>query len=295
MIYLFGSIVLISYLTLAFKMLERLGLNLFQSIVFNYLTCTITGAIVSGGWVLNKENITSGWFPWACLMGTMFIVLFNIIGITTQRISVAVASVANRLSLIIPVIFSIYLYNESLAALQWLGIALALIAVILTCLPNRQTEAKNRNNHALLYVLPAILFVGSGLLDTLIKYIEQAYLNDANKNAYLSSSFAVAATIGLIVLIVNLFTGKQKFDWRNVLAGIIIGIPNYFSIWFMVKFLQVSPWQSSAGIPINNMGIVLFSTLAAWVLFKERISRVNWFGIGLSAVAIGLIAFGDII
>lgn len=253
----------------------------------------VTGALVNGSWPINKENVQAGWFPWACLMGCMFIVLFNIIGFTTQRISVAVASVANRLSLIIPVVFSIYLYQEKVQSLQWIGILLALIAVIFTCWPNRQTEQKNATQHVLLFTLPAVLFFGSGLLDTLLKYVEQGYLNDANKNAYLSSAFAAAATIGLLVLMIQVIRGKQKISWKNIVAGIIIGIPNYFSIWCQVKFFQVSPWESSATIPINNMGIVLFSTIAAWFLFKESLSKTNWVGILLSVIAIVLIAFGN--
>jgi drug/metabolite transporter (DMT)-like permease len=145
----------------------------------------------------------------------------------------------------------------------------------------------------LLFTLPAVLFFGSGLLDTLLKYVEQGYLNDANKNAYLSSAFAAAATIGLLVLMIQVIRGKQKISWKNIVAGIIIGIPNYFSIWCQVKFFQVSPWESSATIPINNMGIVLFSTIAAWFLFKESLSKTNWVGILLSVIAIVLIAFGN--
>ena len=85
---------------------------------------------------------------------------------------------------------------------------------------------------------------------------------------------------------------KQVFQLKNLLAGILIGIPNYFSIWCLVHFLQEGIWPSSASIPVNNMGIVLFSSVTAWILFKERLSKVNWIGIVLSLIAIYLIAFG---
>ena len=93
-------------------------------------------------------------------------------------------------------------------------------------------------------------------------------------------------------MIYQYVTGKQIFAIKNLLAGILIGIPNYFSIWCLVHFLKQSPWQSSASIPVNNMGIVLFSSVVAWVLFKERLSVINWLGIILSIVAIYFIAFG---
>jgi len=40
------------------------------------------------------------------------------------------------------------------------------------------------------------------------------------------------------------------------------------------------------------MGIVLFSTVAAWIFFRERLSKLNWLGIILSIAAIAFIAFG---
>jgi uncharacterized membrane protein len=72
----------------------------------------------------------------------------------------------------------------------------------------------------------------------------------------------------------------------------MIGIPNYFSIWCLVQVLKDYQGNSSAILPINNMGIVLFSTVAAWIFFRERLSKLNWLGIILSIAAIAFIAFG---
>ncbi|WP_207492860.1 EamA family transporter [Aridibaculum aurantiacum] len=292
MLFLAGSIILSAYLILAFKMLQRLGLDLFQAIVFNYITCVITGSFVHGAFPIDNVAYSSGWFWWACGMGTVFIILFNLIGITTQRINVAVASVANKLSLIIPVVFSIYLYNESLSNIQWLGIVLVLVAVIFTCWPNRQTERKNTAQHFLLYLLPLVVFAGSGLLDTMIKYVETTYLNEVNQDAFLVTAFASAASIGLATLLLQVIRGKQVLSPKTILAGILIGVPNYFSIWCLIQFLKISPWPSSAAIPLNNLGIILFGSLVASIVFKERLSAINVAGIAVSILAIYFIAFG---
>src|SRR3954465_8959435 len=102
MIYLLGSIVLTSWLTLSFKWVQRLNLDRSQVIVFNYIFSVVTGSLVHGHVPDYIKNIRSDWFWWSCLMGTVFILLFNIIAFTAQRIGVAVTSVANKLSLIIP-------------------------------------------------------------------------------------------------------------------------------------------------------------------------------------------------
>ena len=293
MIYLIGSIVLTSYLTLAFKVCEKYGVSIFQAIVFNYITCVITGSIVNGSFPINVEVIHQTWFHWAFVMGVLFISIFNIVGMTAQKISVAVASVANKLSLIIPVILSVYLYHETVRGWKLFGVILALIAVILTCYqPRNKRNEKKEENGKWKYILPVALFLGSGLLDALINHVQQTYVTVENSNAYLISGFFSAAIIGTLYLEYQYMIGKQVFSFKNVLAGILIGIPNYFSIWCLVHFLKQSPWQSSASIPVNNMGIVLFSSVVAWILFKERLSVINWVGILLSIVAIYFIAFG---
>jgi drug/metabolite transporter (DMT)-like permease len=288
MIYLIGGIVLSSYLTLAFKACEKYDINVFQAIVFNYTTCVITGSFVNGSFPITAAATSSSWFQWACGMGVLFVTLFNIIGITAQKNGVAVASVANKLSLIIPVVLSIFLYNESLSFLKWVGIAIALVAVVLTCyVPKTDTKQSSSN-----YFLPILLFLGSGVLDSVINHVQKNYVTQENSNAYLITGFLSAATIGTFLLIFQFIRGKQKFASRNLLAGITIGIPNYFSIWCLLKFLKQSPLQSNESIPVNNMGIVLFSAIAAWLLFKEKLSAINWMGILLSLVAIAFIAFG---
>lgn len=293
MLFLIGSIILTSWLTLSFKVVEKYGINTFQAIVFNYITCVVTGSFVNGAFPINSNSFSESWFGWSLLMGFTFVFLFNVIGFTTQKMGVSVASVANKLSLVIPFVFSIYLYNEEPTLLKIIGIAMALAAVVFTCWPSANaTEPSGKKALPVYFLLPVILFVGSGLLDTMIKYVETSFLNDANKNAYLITSFAVAASVGAVAMLFLLSTGKMKFDKRAIAAGIMIGVPNYFSIWCLVRVLKDYAGNSSAIIPINNMGIVLFSTMVAWVLFKEKLSRLNWLGILLSIIAIALIAFG---
>ena len=294
MLFLLGSIVLTSWLTLAFKMLERMRVNAFQAIVFNYCTCVITGSLVNGEFLPIGSVLQTGWFRWALLMGAMFVSIFNLLAVTTRRIGVAVASVANKLSLVIPFVFSVYLYKEELTGLKLTGAGLALFGVALTCWQDNRKSLgdQEKNRRFILVLLPVTLFLSSGLLDTLIKFTEHRFLTEGNKDSFLVTAFASAAIIGLSVLTILSLSGRIRFSFRAVLAGIAIGIPNYFSIWCLIRVLKDYPGNSSAIIPVNNMGIVLFSAVMAWLFFKEKLSALNWLGIILSVTAIACIAFG---
>ena len=137
MILLILSIILTSYLTLSFKVLGQLKIPALQAIVINYFTCVITGSLVNGSFPVSALLIGQPWFRWAIGMGIVFVMLFNIIAFTAQRIGVAVASVANKLSLVIPFIFALYLYDEKLTVLKMAGIIMALLAVLFTCWPHK--------------------------------------------------------------------------------------------------------------------------------------------------------------
>lgn len=288
---LIASIILTAWLSISFKIIERLGINNLQAIVYNYTVCVITGSIVNGHFPINGTLVKQPWFGWALFMGACFIAMFNLAAYTIQKIGVAAATVAYKLSMVIPFVFSIYLYNEEATIWKIAGVATALLAVWFTTRPN-SNEEKGKKVSWLIWAMPLLLFVGSGLLDTMIKYVEQAFLNPGNQDAYLITAFFVAATMGMLILLFQFMTGRQKFSGKAVLAGIGIGVPNYFSIWCLLGALKGYAGNSSAIIPINNMGIVLFTAIVAWLGFKEKLSAVNWLGIILSLGAIALIAYG---
>lgn len=292
MLYLIGSVILTSSLTIWFKVLAKWKIPTYQAIVYNYITCVVTGSFVNGSFPVDKNTFNQGWFPWALGMGIMFIALFNVIGFNAQKFGVAITSVANKLSLVIPFCFSIYLYNEKATAIKIAGIAIALLAVILTCWPGRREDGIRTEKTGLMIFMIGILFLGSGFLDTIIKYVEATYLGDHNKNDYLITAFGSAALVGIVSLLILYVTNKQKPDPKAILAGIGIGIPNYFSIWCLIQVLKDYGDNSSAIIPINNMGIVLFSAVFAWLVFAERLTKINWLGIALSLIAIAMIAYG---
>ena len=89
MIFLFGSIVLTSYLLLSFKVCGRFNISVFPAIVFNYITCVVTGSVVNGSFPVDADSFSRPWFQWAMVMGTLFITSFNLIGMTAQKIGVS--------------------------------------------------------------------------------------------------------------------------------------------------------------------------------------------------------------
>lgn len=260
-----------------------------QVIVSNYITCIITGSVMRQQ-IPHNSSLTSDWIGWAIAMGTSFIVLFYIIGFSAQRIGVAVTVTSFKLSLVIPFLFSIYLYNEEVNVWRITGLALALPAVVLTCYQTATPQKRVTITGTLLFILPTIIFVWSGLLDTAIKFVETRFLDGQNNNEFLVMAFAVAAIIGIVILAFLVATKREILSIKSLLAGIALGIPNYFSIWFLVNALKANPGKSAVVLTLNNIAVVLLSAVLAATIFKEKLSLLNWLGIALAAVSILLIS-----
>jgi drug/metabolite transporter (DMT)-like permease len=290
LLYLIGSVVLTSYLAVSFKITDRLNISNLQVLVCISIVSTLTGIIANGSFDIPLWLVSNGWFGWSIIIGFLFIALFMLIAATTQKAGVAIASASNRLSLIIPFIFSIVYYGEEASAGKISGIAIILFSVVLICLPKKNHSSSFKKVRLTHIILPAFIFFGSGLRDTSVKYVQQQYLAEKDQSLFLIFSFAFAATFGLLFLLIRLVTGKERFNGKSILAGIAIGIPAYFSFWCMIIFLSTYQQQSAVVIPIHNMAIVILTTLVALLFFKEKLSAVNWLGIGLSIAGILLVA-----
>jgi len=286
MIYLLLSIVSSTLIFLFFKLFEKYKIDNFQAIVFNYITATTVGLLISDVNIDIGSMVYEKWFIVAIITGVMFISMFNVIAVTTQKIGVAVASVSSKVSLIIPVFLAVFLYGDDMPFIKIFGIALAVISVFLTFYSNEKNNSLGR-----LWILPVVLFLGTGLLDTAMKFTQAALLSEDDFNSFSSVLFFVAGLIGFIVLIFKVVYNGEIIKKKNVIAGICLGFPNYGSIYFLLQTFEHGNMDSSVVFPINNMSIVVFSAILAFVFFKEKLSLINWLGICASLLAIGIISF----
>lgn len=290
MLFLAGSIVFTTWLTVSFKIIQRLKIDSFQSIVTNYFVCIITGITFGNTLESGKEILQFPWWPWAIVLGFCFISFFNLTAITVRVSGLTVAGVATKISLVIPFLFAVFFLNERAGIIKWIGVGLAMIAVVLTSLPTNPTINNRTNRKILPWLAPIILFLGTGFQDAVIKWTEWKYVLPEHLNLFLVACFIVAFLVGFGVLLILLRLQKMLFQPKALIAGVIIGVPNYFSIWFLIKALKIYPTDSSVIIPVNNVAILLLNVVVGYFVFKEKLSFLNLLGIILSVVAIVLIS-----
>ncbi len=277
-------------LIVVFKLLERFHIRTFPTIVFNYWVCVLMG--VAGSGALPQVGVIAGkpWFPLALFMGLMFIVVFNLIGASTRKAGITVTAIANKMSLVIPIAAAFVLYGDQATPLKIGGIALALISILLTTYTPPEGRVKGVSLWAM-YLLPAGVFVGSGVVDTLVNFAQNRHLKGVSYEEFLIFLFLTAAVLGTIGLVVQLIRGREQVTWRTLVAGIALGAPNYGSLYFMLRALEFSGMESSTVFPMLNIGVVSLSSLVAYFAFKEYLSKLDMAGIILAIIAIVMLSF----
>ncbi len=284
MIYLSISILISSSLFVVFKMFNRYKVDLLQAIVVNYLVASLIGYSSSSIPLSLTEIPSQPWFIGAFFLGILFIAVFNIMGLTAQENGLSVASVASKMSVIVPVVFGVFAYNEGISFLKIIGILLALLAVYLV---SAKSDTKPVQLKSLSY--PILLFLGSGFIDTSIKYIETTAVPNGGVPVFSATIFGFAFLFGILFLVVQSIRGVLRLALKNVIGGIVLGVPNYFSIVYLLKALKSDGLESSILFTINNVGIVVLSTIFGLLLFKEHLIIKNWLGIALAIVSILLV------
>jgi len=284
-IYLVLSILISSLLFVIFKLFDVFKINTLQAIVINYVIALSFGLATSTSSLSVVEIPKQPWFLGAFCLGFLFISVFNVMGITAQKNGLTVASVAGKMSVVIPVVFGIFIYNESVSFFQIAGILMALIAVYLSSAKSDTAPVKFKN-----LIFPLLLFVGSGFIDAGLKYVESKSVSDEAVPMFLATIFGCAFVLGFFVVVTQMINGKFHFHFKNILGGIALGIPNYYSMEFLIKALQTGGMESSTLFTINNVSIVIFTTVFALVFFKEKLIKKNWIGLGLAVISILLVA-----
>ncbi len=278
------SVACSSLIFVIFKLFTTYKVDTLFAIIFNYITACSVGLLVFGQSISLAALPGKSWFFPAIALGILFIVVFNLMARTSQELGVSVASVATKMSLAIPVLIGVWLYNETLSALKIVGIILALLAVYYASVkPGSNFRSKG-------LLLPALVFFGSGIIDVCIKYIQDGLVTEEEFPIFSSAVFAAAALTGLVFIGTTRSKRLFSFGQRNVLAGIVLGVPNFFSIYFLLRALNTPSLNSATVFTLNNVAIVMFTTLLGIILFKEHISKTNWAGIALAVVSILLVA-----
>lgn len=273
-----GASVLVAHLL---RVIEHRKLDTVRVLTMNYMAATLV-AFTTAGWSdlagLDWVNMTQA-LGLAAMVGVLFIVNFFIYSKSVFHNGVGISVAAMRISLIIPVLLSVFWYFELLNYMQWLGVILVFVTLFLL-LPDKKKLFKTPYNSAWLLVL---LFICTGIGDASLKMYEVEFSRIIEKEQFMGFVFFAAFLVGVTVIF---FQQKGRFTIREVGLGIAIGIPNLYTSVFLIEALE----RMNGAVVYSSVNVltVLGGTVLGLMRWGDKLTRNQWIGLLLTLFAIFL-------
>lgn len=307
MLFLGLSILLSVVLLLNFRLFPRYEINTFQAIVFNYPVCFLTGWLLLPAGQTFSIDFSQTW-TWLSLgLGVGFILTFLLSGASTQRTGITATSLANNLSLVIPVCFSLFVFrtgggSSGFDSFNYVGLALAVIAVGLSTYKKEprisRQEASREEKPGWLrlnILLPVGVFLFYGATNTMINYMNLHYIPSADKTIQVTLTMVLGAVMaGLGMLIVRVIRGRETIQAKSLIGAVTLGVPNFLSFYTLLLALSAFGSNGAFVYPLYNIGVILLAALMAMLFFRETLSTANKIGLGLAVLAIVLISWQEL-
>jgi drug/metabolite transporter (DMT)-like permease len=236
MFYLIAGVVANVLIFLAFRTFPIYKIDNLQAIVVNYFVCVITGLIfIDKLESLRSIDLTATWSWVAVFIGFLLVLGFYVATLTAQQMGVSITSVASKMSMVFPILFSLLILkvdSKEFSIFNYFGMILAVLSIYLGSLRSGTKEVINLSK-ASMFLLPFGVFVAGGLIDISINYSNHVLINENNQEVFPIVLFGGAAVIGSFLLIFQ----KKKLERRSLIGGLYLGIFNFLSLYFVLKAL----------------------------------------------------------
>ena len=268
------------------KVARKRHIEIQQAIAFNYIVA------LSLSWFLLKPDFKGLEFtdfiaqsentPIFLALGILLPSVFIIMSKAVEFAGIVRSDAAQRLSLFLPILAAFLIFHETLSQSKVVGIVLAFVGLFcLLSKSNQQSAVAFRGVLALVGV-----WFGYGIIDILFKQV-------AKSGGAFPTTLFIAFSLAACIMFIYLLFKRTQWNVASVVGGIILGVLNFFNILFYIKAHQSfgsNPTLVFAGM---NIGVICLGTITGALIFKEKISKVNWLGIVFSLCAIFCLYYLD--
>jgi drug/metabolite transporter (DMT)-like permease len=256
------------------KVVERRKLAIVPVLVVNYLTAAIISLVVSDSPIAFAQLSPTTYF-FAVIIGCLFIINFILYSNSLVHNGVGVSVTSMRLSLVIPVLFSLFFFGDFLKTSNYWGIVFVFIALLLLV-----PHSKHKKGQSVSSLLIIIFFL-NGIVDVLLKVYERIFADELSIEIFLFLIFVTAFFVGILYM---LFKKKTINNYQTIIYGLFIGFVNLYSSFFLLLALE----NLSGALVFSTVNIlnVFLSTLLGVFYWKDRLQRNQLWGLAFAILAI---------
>ena len=253
---------------------DKISANL-SMLVTNYLVCSLLGAAYGGFELVVPQAEGFSVTLWLGLVsGVLYLASFVVFQSNTRKNGIVLSAVFMKLGLLVPIVVSVLFFHESPTLTQLAGFCIAIFAIVLI---NMKKEAGAHFGFGLI----ALLLL-SGCTDVTAKVFD-VFGAERLSAQYLFYTFFTAFVLCAVLAVRK----KERPGYREVLYGIAIGVPNFFSSKFLLGALTRLP--AVVVYPSFSVGTMLIVTMTGAIVFRERLSRLQWLALAVIVAALVLL------
>lgn len=266
-----------SSVNLTFAYAKSKGMDTLHVTFFNYLAAFALSAFIF------MRNITASasyltvladqaFLPiFAAYTGVIYLTCFLGIQFSVIKNGPSITTMFNRLGMIVPVAVSIVIFNEMPTPFRWIGIILAIVALI------AYSYDRGFQFNGLLFTV----FVLGGAAE-LSNKLFSALFDESFKPFYLLIVFGTCTIITVFIL--KFRSHKGSITGKEIQAGIFLGTANFSTAFFILKSLVALP--STIVYPSLSVGVILITALVSKLFFGEVFTRKVCFVLLLTIVSL---------
>ncbi len=288
-------------IALVFKFSENRDMDRYTVTAFNYLVATAAsllsillegmpgvslpeavrslsgqfGKAVGGGGTFDASG-SAGWAIAVGLpSGVLYFLGFTFLQKAVRESGLSLAGSFSKMGVLVPMVLAVILWRELPTVLQWAGIALALLSILLA---NLDLSNPKRMISGFQPVLLA-LFLSVGLSEFSNK-VYQRYGVLEMKSLFLFFVFAGALLISGFMVIRR---GRRP-RVSHAVTGLLVGVPNFFASFFLI--MSLSRLKTAVVFPVYSAATIMLLTLAGWFFFGERLKVRERAAVALTVAAL---------
>lgn len=279
MVYLILAILSSASLALGLRISEVFSENRYGILLGNYAACTVVAFLL-----LPEKQL----FPPGMMIPLLAGVVNGILYLTTlvlmqrciQENGAALTAAFARLGLVLPVTASMLFFQELPSLLQTVGLLLVVAAIWVLNSGDRRRRGRRSGG-----LLLAMLVTG-GMADGMSKVFEQIGERRFD-GLFLFYTFLVALILTFFLVLHENRSRRNRMGKVEVISGILLGIPNYFSTFLLLAAVTRLP--AYIVYPSFSVGTILVVSLVSVVVLRDPMTRRQAAGCGLILVALALL------
>ncbi|MDO4623336.1 MAG: DMT family transporter [Eubacteriales bacterium] len=274
MIYLILAVLSSASVAVAMRIGKKFSENNLTMLAVNYASCTVLAGIFAGTGRFVPEQSSIGL---GILQGILYLVSFLLYQYNIRRNGVVLSSTYMKLGVLVPTLAAVFLFGEMPSGLQIAGVVLSIFAIILM-------NYEKVDDRIPIEISLLLLLIGGGAADVMAKVYEQ-YGDADRKEQYIFIIFLTA----MILCSALAAYRREKITIPDIVCGILIGVPNYFSAVFLLRAVH----YVLAAIVYSTYSIatIACTSLTGVLLFKEKLKRKQWIGLIILLGALGCLNY----